>query len=689
MGESSKPKDRLVALDFTALLRRNNVQDFVGRGWILEEIERWTSSAEGAGMFLLTGQPGVGKSAIAAHVVLTNSHVVAYHFCVAGRVETIVPATVLRSLAAQLGARLPGYGEALANTVKPTHLTVNVDIQVGAMTGGQITGVVINHLTALDPQTELEVLLRAPLAAMPAPEKPCLVVIDSLDEAVTVREGPTLVNLLSDLHGLPGWLRLLCTSRPDQRVLSYFEHLDPRRLDAESPLNQDDVRLYVTGRVGKAALKQRLSEAGQTEDPFISFLAGTSDSQQGGLAAGNFLYAKILLDDIESGRQCVVNLGDLPRSLDGIYHGFLRRFTDTEWIERFLPVFGLLAVGREPLTEAQLATYSGQKRTMLRQNLGVVRQFLAVDHDTEGNETFALFHQSLREYLLDGTRSDDFLCAGEDYHEEIARAYLTKQTGQWSTCDLYGLRHLPAHLAGAGKMDEFQTLLLSFDWLQTKLDKLDIYALLGDYELGSSFRARKVDSLKTLHDALRRSADALARDKGQLPGQLIGRLMAVSRPEIRQLLEEAARTPKEGSWLRPLTASLAEERSVRWLSLSDRGSVYEIVFSQNGLWAAHESSDMSHRRIVLWDLKEWKLMGPVFGVSAPWNPYALAISDDACWCLYSDSVGGVHRSGKTSAKCLGWQCSPGVDHCAIVKNQFEWSTSAFSLPAWTPRRMGY
>jgi len=105
--------------------------------------------------------PGVGKSAIAARVVQTRADVAAYHFYITGRNETIVPSTVLRSLAAQLGENLSGYGTALANTIKPTHLTVNVEINVQTMTGGHITGVVIEHLTLLDPQTELEVLLRA------------------------------------------------------------------------------------------------------------------------------------------------------------------------------------------------------------------------------------------------------------------------------------------------------------------------------------------------------------------------------------------------------------------------------------------------------------------------------------------------------------------------------------------------
>ena len=177
MGLPDEPMPRLIALDFQADLQKL-VTDFTGRVWVFDEIDRWLADRQGAPLFLLTGEPGVGKSAIAAQVVLTYPDVIAYHFCIAGRNETIVPSTVLRSLAAQLGEKLPGYGTALANTIKPTHLTVNVNIDVQTMTGGQITGVVVNHLTALDPQTELEVLLRVPLATLPAPKQPMLVVIE-------------------------------------------------------------------------------------------------------------------------------------------------------------------------------------------------------------------------------------------------------------------------------------------------------------------------------------------------------------------------------------------------------------------------------------------------------------------------------------------------------------------------------
>jgi AAA+ ATPase superfamily predicted ATPase len=82
------------------------------------------------GFFILTGEPGVGKSAIAAHLIQNRKDIVAYHFCQLGVAETVHPSRVLRSLAAQLDQSFPYYSEALFNTIKSTlsgEAHINID----------------------------------------------------------------------------------------------------------------------------------------------------------------------------------------------------------------------------------------------------------------------------------------------------------------------------------------------------------------------------------------------------------------------------------------------------------------------------------------------------------------------------------------------------------------------------------
>ena len=344
----------------------------------------------------------------------------------------------LRSLAAQLGKNLPGYGEALANTVNPTRLSVQVNIQVNQLTGGQITGVIVEHLHAADPQQELDILLRAPLAALACPPPMALIVFDALDEAVTFRSDPNLAMLLATTDDLPPWVRFFCTTRPERRALRYFDTVQPILLDAEREMNLADIRQFIAGRLAGPEFAPRLASA------FVPAPALTERLVE--LSSGNFLYTRVLLDDIAAGRQSLDDLDALPSSLDQIFHGFLSRFAVQEWDDCYRPILGVLAVAAQPLTEEQLSNFTGLGPTRTRQSLGVVRQFLDAGVTGQGQETFGLFHRSLQDYLLDEARSGDFWCAAEDGHRSIAGYYLTNFRDSWDDCDDYGLRYVVDHL---------------------------------------------------------------------------------------------------------------------------------------------------------------------------------------------------------------------------------------------------
>ncbi|MBW4499642.1 MAG: hypothetical protein KME57_08750 [Scytonema hyalinum WJT4-NPBG1] len=71
-------------------------ESFTDREWVFEEIDRWLQQ-DNERFFILTGEPGVGKSAIAARLTQIRNDVAAYHFCRAGDVETVRPGRILRS----------------------------------------------------------------------------------------------------------------------------------------------------------------------------------------------------------------------------------------------------------------------------------------------------------------------------------------------------------------------------------------------------------------------------------------------------------------------------------------------------------------------------------------------------------------------------------------------------------------
>ena len=69
---------------------------FTGRSHILKDIDHWLQQKDQR-FFVLTGEPGVGKSAIIAHLTQTHKDIFAYHFCQADDANTLKPGQILRS----------------------------------------------------------------------------------------------------------------------------------------------------------------------------------------------------------------------------------------------------------------------------------------------------------------------------------------------------------------------------------------------------------------------------------------------------------------------------------------------------------------------------------------------------------------------------------------------------------------
>jgi len=437
-------------------------EGFTGREWVFEEIDRWLQQ-DNERFFILTGEPGVGKSAIAARLTQIRDDVAAYHFCRAGDVETVRPARILRSLAAQLGEHLPDYGQALANRIKPIHLRVEVNINIGSMTGSQVTGVYIENLKASDPENELDILIRAPLEELQnmyaerQQEQPVLaiILIDSLDEAVTTT-GTNLVKLLTQLSestSLPSWVRFVMTSRPERRVLRGFKSLEPYHLRETSDESLSDIRRYVNDRVAQRVLHNQLQDNQVQPQTLISEITN--------LSQGNFLYTTLLLNDIEAGRQALDNLAALPKSIDDIYHGFLSRFSEEDWSKQYKPIFGVLTVAQEPISEKQISNFTKIDSEDVRDSIRIARQFFDVEIDEQNKETYSIFHQSLRDYLLDEDRNADFWCNERKQHQRIID-FCERTSKSWQELeriDAYGRNYLVQHLVKVDRVEELHTLL--------------------------------------------------------------------------------------------------------------------------------------------------------------------------------------------------------------------------------------
>jgi WD40 repeat protein len=207
----------------------------------------------------------------------------------------------------------------------------------------------------------------------------------------------------------------------------------------------------------------------------------------------------------------------------------------------------------------------------------------------------------------------------------------------WGAVDGYGLRHLPAHLAGAGQKPPLYELLECFGWLAAKLGATHVRAVLQDYDYAVDRDAEP----RVVHEAIKRSAQILQRDPAQLAGQLLGRLLARPEPGIRNLLDGAVRW-HGAPWLRPLNRSLIPPGDPLLFTLAGHeGTARSLAITPDGRWGITAGNSNQDCTVRLWDLvtgTELRRL-PDQADAGGFNPVAL--TPDGRWALVARE-GNIH-----------------------------------------------
>jgi hypothetical protein len=534
---------------------------FVGRDWLFEHVRDFLAGP--AGIFLLRGDPGTGKTAVAARLAQascgrSNSQsgppaaalgaFDAAVVCRSGQVDLL---DVAQQLSTQLAA-VPAFDRVLRATLT-SEVNIDVTMDIGQVLGAaDIAGVRIG-LDRLGPERAFSMGVALPLRRLAdSGAEPLAILVDALDEAVSSTTARGLPRLLGELAGI----KLIATTRDDPRVLAQLgESITSLHIRDDAPPGTEDLLVFVNDRL------TRLGPAHSME-----LLARRIAKQ----AEGNFLYCRYVTDALDNpgmlscaNEKTVMNLALPAGGLPGVYREFLRRELtrdEVAWAKDIRPILAPLAVARgDGLTPAQLAVIGSQLAghpitgTSARDVTRITRQFL----DGLGPYgPFRPFHQSFADFLTNPAQNPDWLVEAEEAHAAVANALLAAVprgadgTKQWTNADEYTLKYLSAHAVLAGILDD---LLLDPGYLLAA-DPPELFAALA--------AARSQDARRAAA-AYRRVAHRLtnAAEPARASYLRLGALQAGAKELLRTHDVDSAQMAESAGWLptwawwRPANAS--------------------------------------------------------------------------------------------------------------------------------------
>ncbi|MFC9261331.1 hypothetical protein ACFT25_16130 [Streptomyces hydrogenans] len=427
--------------DPSAVFADVGVDMFQGRGWLIDRIDDFRVRHR-CGFLWIEGDAGVGKTALAAHLVSQRGY--AAHFArLAGGTTTRV---ALRNLAGQL---ITSYGLG--------------DFAPGGMLPEW----------AHSPEGFEAVLTAAAAAAVEAGDV-LVLLLDGLDEAE--QEGHLLPWGIPAL--LPDGVFVIGTCRTGHPVEGTESPTLTLRLDADDPRNHADIRAYLRLAVTEGRLSAALAAADVTDEEFTRTLA-----QQ---CAGVWMYLRYVLDEVRIGLRHPADVAALEAGLLRYYASQMARWeAQDDWRLVGAPLISVLAALREPATADHLRRLAGVEdaRAISLWCDRWLRPFLSADAGED--RAYMIYHASAREFfggglppMVDGhpdhwtARAQRLRAGRRAAHSRIADAYLVSYGGLTEGLPLlaanpslagadrgFALRNLTHHLIRAEREQEVHRLL--------------------------------------------------------------------------------------------------------------------------------------------------------------------------------------------------------------------------------------
>ena len=377
-------------LDYTLFIQEKTY-NFVGRQFVFVAVSRFIRTHP-RGYFFIRGDPGIGKSALAAQMVRTNGYI--HHFNIRGQ-GINKPETFLKNICSQLIA------------------VYHLNYAFLPPEASQDSGFLVRLLSEVSDK----------LGA----DQKVLIVIDALDEVDMLNLSPGTNTLYLPIT-LPQHIYVLITTRKISISLRIECEQDALDIEHDLPGNTADIREYIERAVGQPGIQAYIAAQGIDNELFINHLAKKSE--------GNFMYLRYILPDIENGAYRDLGLEALPVGLKNYYanHWELMRGKDKAiWFTYKLPIIVALTVVEEAVPIDLIADFSGiQQRAYIREVLHEWAQFLHEEQVLyKGNlqKLYRFYHASFYDFMVKQEEREDERVSLQKARKQIADNLLSKWLG--------------------------------------------------------------------------------------------------------------------------------------------------------------------------------------------------------------------------------------------------------------------
>jgi tetratricopeptide (TPR) repeat protein len=401
--------------------------NFTGREWVKEEIDAWLSNPDDKQIFLITGDIGSGKSAIAAWLSqIYTEQAVGIHFCLRNS-EKNFPTKFVISIAAQLSEKLKGYKEILEQ--KDLY-------DAGINASDAFRRLIIDPVCSRD---------------LVVPDKTLFLIVDALDEAKLQKEGSeTIFSIIDDQSKfLPSWLRIVATTRP-KRFIKDVMRGNSRVLDMKKKrrYHDNDIRNYLEEKFSGKELKRTIDRSGAEKEDFIEAIIRQSK--------GNFLYAVLAVNYLSEG-DTPHRPEELPPTISGFFlKWFEQLFPHDEDFEKIRPVLEVICFAREPLSAEEIALFCGKSTYDVKKLLLQIEDFIPLDEAKK----YQAFHISFLEWLKGELgECEKYSIDPDEGRRMLADGCYKEYTRGIPSMKPYTQKYIALHLLEAGQEDRLAEVL--------------------------------------------------------------------------------------------------------------------------------------------------------------------------------------------------------------------------------------